>query len=61
MIYQNYPETFELTWAFPLPMTQSFTPKTLIETDEQVLQFTKYIRSQQDAIQEKNKKIANHH
>jgi hypothetical protein len=35
--------------------SQSFTRKTLIESDEQVLAFTSFIKAQHDLIEEKKK------
>lgn len=34
--------------------SQTYTPKTLVENEEQVFAFSAFIKAQQDLIQEKN-------
>lgn len=57
MNYPSYSEVFDFQWAFQAPFTQCYTPKTLIENDEQVLYFASFIKFQQDLIQEKKQQL----
>jgi len=53
MSYINLNEVYDLTLALQIPISQPYNRKTLIENDEQVLAFSSFIKSQQDAIEEK--------
>jgi len=59
MSYINLNEVFDLTLAFQIPISHPYNRKTLIENDEQVLAFSSFIKSQQDAIEEKRIQMEN--
>lgn len=53
MSFHRYEEVFDLSWVFSAARAQPFTPKTLIDSEDQVLIFAQFIRAQQDMLEKK--------